>query len=379
MRGILKKLSLRGFKSIKQLDDFELRPLNVLIGANGAGKSNFVQLFRMLNAMADKNFAKFILERGGANNFLFNGRKITPKLELELEFNSRSAFSDGSNFYRAEFTPTVEDNFLLEETRQYAGHMPRSYGGPAEESRLQDEKNEPDKTGNFHGLGYFVYETIANWMVYHFHDTAASAAMRNYQIVEYCQRLSDDAGNIAPFLLNLKNSDRAARQDSYKSIVEVLRLVIPFFDDFRLDIRKFGQAEKVCLSWKQKGSDFPMQPYHLSDGSIRFMCLVCALLQPDPPSLIVIDEPELGLHPRALALLAELMQTAAQHTQIIVATQAPLLLDQFALDEIIVVKRENGASLFQRLEENEFSVWLQEYSPGELWRKNVIAGGVVYE
>jgi predicted ATPase len=122
-----------------------------------------------------------------------------------------------------------------------------------------------------------------------------------------------------------------------------------------------------------------MQPYHLSDGSIRFICLAAALLQPNPPSTIIIDEPELGLHPAAIVILAELIQVAAKGTQVIVATQSPALIDQFGIDDIIVANRRNGASAFQRLKEKDFTEWLKDYSVGELWAKNVIAGGPVHE
>ena len=167
--------------------------------------------------------------------------------------------------------------------------------------------------------------------------------------------------------------------DCYKKIVDSIRLVMPFFDDFRLDVQKLGEAEKVRLSWNQKGSDFPMQPYHLSDGAIRFICLATALLQPTLPSIIIIDEPELGLHPAAIVVLAELIQHAAQRTQVIVATQSPALVDQFGIEDVIVMSREDGASTFQRLGKDDFLVWLEDYSVGELWTKNVIAGGPVYE
>ena len=182
--------------------------------------------------------------------------------------------------------------------------------------------------------------------------------------------------NLDIFLLNLKNN--VYLSGYYNRIVDAVRLIIPFFDDFRLDVQRLGEAEKVRLSWSQKGSDFPMQPYHLSDGSIRFICLATALLQPDPPSTIIIDEPELGLHPAAIVVLAELIQAASKQTQVIVATQSPALIDQFGIEDIIVVNRENGASTFKRLKEAGFLSWLEDYSIGELWEKNVISGGPVY-
>ena len=377
MKGALNKLTVEGFKSIKNLNEFKLESLNVIIGANGAGKSNFVQIFRLLMAMTKKNLSKFILERGGADNFLFNGPKVTQKISMEFEFASLSDHASGSNSYKFELTPTADEKFLLSEERKYVSTNWRSYGSPSKESRLYDERNEKSANGQWNGVGHFVYESISNWMVYHFHDTSASSPMRRSEIVEDCHKLRGDAANLAPFLLHLKNNEYFS--DYYKRIVDAVRLVTPFFDNFRLDVQKFGEAEKVRLSWSQKGSDFPMQPYHLSDGSIRFICLATALLQPKPPSTIIIDEPELGLHPAAIVVLAELIQAAAKRTQVIVATQSPALIDQFGIEDIIVVNREDGASTFNRLKESDFSAWLEDYSVGELWSKNVITGGPVYE
>ena len=146
-----------------------------------------------------------------------------------------------------------------------------------------------------------------------------------------------------------------------------------------MEPRQVGKKEEINISWTQKGSDYPLQPYHLSDGSIRFICLAAALLQPEPPSTIIIDEPEIGLHPAAITILAELIQQAAQRTQLIIATQSPALIDQFGIDDIVVVNRKDGASLFERLNEDDLFNWLESYSIGELWSKNVITGGPVYE
>lgn len=377
MRGALEKLTVKGFKSIKDLNEFKLGDLNVIIGANGAGKSNFVQIFRMLMAMTQKNFSKFILERGGADNFLFEGPKVTLKIEMGFDFTSHSSNAMGSNSYRFELTPTSDENFLIDEERKYVTTEWRSYGSPSKESRLYDERNEKSWDRQWNGVGHFVYESISNWMVYHFHDTSASSPMRRSEIVEDYYKLRGDAANIAPFLLHLKKEDNYS--EYYKRIVDAVRIVTPFFDDFRLDVHKLGEAEKVRLSWRQKGSNFPMQPYHLSDGSIRFICLATALLQPNPPSTIIIDEPELGLHPAAIVVLGELIQVASKQTQVIVATQSPALIDQFGIEDTIVVNREDGASTFKRLKEKDFSAWLEDYSVGELWSKNVIAGGPVYE
>ncbi len=375
MKGALNTISVKGYKSIRGLEALELNNLNIVIGANGSGKSNFVQIFRMLMAMSQKNFGQFILENGGADSFLFNGPKVTSKISFEFNFASFSDNAKGLNSYRFELTPTVSEKFLIKEERKYVTTNWRSYGGASEESRLSDEKNEKSWDEQWNGVGYFVYQSISNWMVYHFHDTSAMSPMRRSEIIEDHKVLRGDASNIAPFLLNLRNNHKK----NYTNIINAIRLVMPFFDDLLLDIQYFGDAEKTKLSWVQKGSDYPMQPYHFSDGSIRFICLATALLQPNPPFTIVIDEPELGLHPAAIVILAELIQQAAQRTQVIVATQSPALIDLFAIDDIIVVNRKDGASDFKRLNQNDFSEWLEAYSVGELWRKNVISGGPVYE
>jgi len=374
MKGTLERLSVTGFKSIRELSSLELTNVNIFIGANGAGKSNLIDLFRMLLAMTEKNFSKFVLERNGADGFLFNGPKITSAMKAEFIFTSHSAFSKGPNAYRFEAIPTTDGRrFLLTEERQYISTSSWSYGPASEESRLWDMKDERSQNEKWNGVGHFVYQSISNWMVYHFHDTSANSPMRRFEISEDCNRLRSDASNIAPFLLRLKTSSHLFKY--YNEIVCAVRQVIPFFDDFRLDVQAMGEARKVALSWQQKGSDFPMQPYHLSDGSIRFICLATALLQPSPPSMIVIDEPELGLHPEAIGILSELIQDAAKRTQVLIATQSPLILDQFALEDIVVVNRKDGQSTFDRLQRYEFDQWLDDYSLGQLWTKNVIQGG----
>jgi predicted ATPase len=126
--------------------------------------------------------------------------------------------------------------------------------------------------------------------------------------------------------------------------------------------------------WKQKDSDYPLWPSQLSDGSIRFICLVTVLLQPDPPATIIIDEPELGLHPFAITLLGALLRSASTRMQVIVSTQSVPLLNEFTIEDLIVVERDNGNSIFKRLNEDDFSSWLENYSVGELWEKNILGG-----
>ncbi|MBI9109357.1 MAG: AAA family ATPase [Spirochaetales bacterium] len=364
----LDRLTIKGFKSIKELTDLKLNNLNILVGGNGAGKTNLVSFFRMLRAMFDGNLDDFVRDSGGIGDLLYNGRKATSEMNFEAYFGVRG--------YRFKLKPTVNDQCaLINEARYYD----RGSNGWWELGNSKNNKSllVKEATGNEKdsGLSKPVYEAISSWQIYHFHDSSDSAAMRHSEIVQDSGALRTNASNIAPYLYKLKKHFKS----EYEEILDAVRMVMPFFDDFLLEVDDFGPKKSVNLSWTQKGSDYPMQPYHFSDGSIRFICLATALLQPNPPSTIIIDEPELGLHPAAISVLAELIQDAAKRTQVIIATQSPSLIDNFTVEDIIVVNREDGASTFQRLDRNKLDKWLEDYSVGELWTKNVISGGPVYE
>ncbi|MCP4265360.1 MAG: AAA family ATPase [Candidatus Brocadiaceae bacterium] len=369
MADSLDYLTIRGFKSIQTLEKFELKKLNVLIGGNGAGKSNLIGFFRLLRKIIDGNLNEYIRSSGGVSDVLFNGRKVTPQIEFETRFGVRG--------YRFNIKPGPLENCLLTDESRYYKRGSTGWwvlgDSPDGNSLLVKEAKNTSSSNSKYSQP--VYEAIASWQIYHFHDTSATAAMRHYEIIQDNKVLRFNASNIAPYLLQLRNK----QTDAYREILNAVRLVMPFFDDFLLDVTEFGEKQKVNLSWRQKGLDYPMQPYHFSDGSIRFVCLATAMLQPNPPSTIIIDEPELGLHPSAIPILAELVQNASNRTQLIVATQSPALIDNFNVEDVVVVNRKDGASTFERLQEEDFNIWLETYSVGELWSKNVISGGPVYE
>ena len=368
MADSLDKLTILGFKSIRELRDFELRNLNVFVGANGAGKSNLIAFFRLLQALIKGNLADFVRESGGIGDLLHNGRKATKHMEFETRFGERG--------YRFAIKPGPGEGFALaDEARYYQGARKGWWelGSSGDHSSLLVKEAK----GNSHDSQYSwpVFEAVSSWKIYHFHDTSSTAAMRHAEIIEDSKALRYDAANIGPFLLRLRHDEQAC----YNDILNACRLVAPFLDDFLLEPQQLGPKTKVSLSWKAKGSDYPMQPYHLSDGNIRFICLATALLQPNPPATMIIDEPELGLHPEAIRILGELIQDAANRTQVIVATQSPLLLDQFAIEDIVTVNRQDGQSTFERLHRSDYTEWLKSYSVGELWAKNVIHGGTTHE
>jgi predicted ATPase len=374
MAQALDKITIKGFKSIRVLEDFELTNLNVLIGGNGAGKSNFIDFFRLLRAMMElplpeltrASLNAYITDGGGSDDFLFNGPKITKQIEVITRF--------GHNGYRFKLAPTADETFIInDEARFYDGGNTGWWEMGSGETTPELLRNK-DKTGivGDRNVASDVYDAISSWKIYHFHDTSKVAPMRRFETIDDIDYLRFDAANIAPFLFDLQNNEKSV----YNQIVDTIRLVTPFFDNF---ILKPNKNEKVRLRWKQKGADYPLKPQHLSDGTLRFICLTTALLQPKPPSTIIIDEPELGLHPYAIEILAELIESTSKKTQLIVSTQSPSLIDYFEPKYIIIVNRRKGTSVFKRLNKSELSDWLEDYSMGELWRKNIITGGPVYE
>jgi predicted ATPase len=209
--------------------------------------------------------------------------------------------------------------------------------------------------------------------VYHFHDTSASARARGYCYVGNDRRLMPDAGNVAAMLYRFRREDS---NPAYRRILGTIRQIAPFLADFVLE--PTGQENKdIILNWQDKDSGDVFGPHQLSDGTLRFIALATLLLQPQAllPDVIVIDEPELGLHPAALNLVGGLLRSASHHTQVVVATQSAALVDSFDPDDVVVVNRRDGASTFERLREEQLKNWLQDYTLGQLWEKNVVGGG----
>jgi predicted ATPase len=218
-----------------------------------------------------------------------------------------------------------------------------------------------------------VLDSLKSWKIYHFHDTSVSAPVKKARDINDNIYFRPDASNLAAFLYLLKET----RNEYYEAIRDTIRLVTPFFDDFLLKPNRENE-NMIKLEWREKGSDFPFQAYHLSDGTLRFICLATLLLQPELPSTILIDEPELGLHPYAIVILASLMQSAAERTQLIVSTQSVSLVNQFDAEDLLVVERREHDHKYEtvigRVDSEKLDAWLEEYALGELWEKNVLGG-----
>ncbi len=383
--AILRKVLLKGFKSIKTMD-LELRPLNILIGANGAGKSNLISFFKMLNRMMSKTntglgqLQNYIAEAGYAHSILHYGPKETPQMEAKLEFET----DEGLNTYYQKLFHVAGDTLAFaEETLDFKRRdwqvphtPPLSLGSGHKETRIGEEAERGNQTAK-------VFRHLLNQCrVYHFHDTSPRAPIRQFCYIGENRPLRPEAGNLAAFLLRLRDENGGA---AYKRIVTTIRLIAPFFIDFVLE----PDANKnVILNWLEDagelnsvpGSGVSAQmfaPHQLSDGTLRAMCLVALLMQPESelPNLIIVDEPELGLHPYALNLVAGLFKKASYHTQVLISTQSSSFLGNFDAEDVVVVSRVGNESRFERQTEEKLEAWLDEYSLGEIWEKNVIGGG----
>jgi predicted ATPase len=358
------KITVKGFKSIRSLEDFPLRPLNILIGANGAGKSNFVSFFTFLREAVEGRLALHVAKKGGADDYLFLGPKVTKQIHAHLQF--------GLSGYELSLEPTLRAALVFTDERigfdgdTKAPSVNVSIGTGHYESKLKEQQ----KYSANGMLSRPIRDSISRWAVYHFNDTSDSASMRRTCSARDYEHLREEGENLAAYLLMLR--DR--HQRVYERIRDTVRLAAPFFDDFKFRPKPSNGDQILHLEWTQRGSDYPFLVTQLSDGTLRFIALTTALLQPDPPATILLDEPELGLHPYALTLLAELLKKATEETQVIVATQSASLLDNFEAEDVVVVERQDGASTFEHLSSAKLEEWLKDYSLGELWEKNIFGG-----
>jgi predicted ATPase len=242
-----------------------------------------------------------------------------------------------------------------------------SLGTGHQETRIGVEANRGG------GAAILIRALLNACRVYHFHDTSATARVRQYGYVGDNRWLMPDAGNLAAFLYRLQNQDHGT---TYNRIVSTIRLFAPFFHDFNL-VPSGAYDNEVILNWRDHESDQIFGPHQLSDGTLRAICLVSLLLQPESelPRLIVVDEPELGLHPYALNVVASLLEKASHHAQLLISTQSSSFLDNFDPDDVVVVDREGKESVFTRPDRSSLESWLDEYGLGEVWEKNVIGGG----
>ena len=362
-------ISISGFRSIRNMK-LDLGDINVLIGANGAGKSNFASFFEMLNHMMTGALGRYIGKSGGADSQLFYGAGRTQEITAELSFETER----GKNWYVFTLSHSAGDRLVfLEEVYSFSSRdltetkAPRTALGVGHfESELRERE---DSTARF------IRSALNGCRFFQFHDTSQTAIIKQTGNIDDNRLLKSNAGNLAAFLYLLKNRYPKA----YHRIRHTIRRIIPFFDDFLLEPSRMNE-QLIQLEWREKEQDTIFGPHQLSDGSLRFMALTTLLLQPleTMPNLIIIDEPELGLHPLAIKLLASMVRSASASTQIILSTQSKALVDEFSLADIVVVERarraEGAETVFRRPDAASFASWLEAYTVSDLWAQNLIGG-----
>jgi predicted ATPase len=363
-------ITVLGFKSIASVERLPLRPVNVLIGSNGSGKSNFIGVFAFLHEVREGHLRDYLIKAGGAEKVLHFGSKRTKQIEIRL------SFQEEVNRYELVLSPTQDDG--LYPSSETTFFWDKSYEKPYDVSLAPREQGREAGISDpqLQRTPGWVRARLGSWRLYHMHDTSVSSSMRKTSRVNDNQFLRPDGSNLAAFLYYLQEK----HSTSYSLIRRTVQRVAPFFDDFRLSPLRL-KPDDIKLEWRHKNSDQYFDAGSFSDGTLRFIALATLFLQPTEylPSVILVDEPELGLHPYAIEMLASLIRQASQSTQVIVSTQSSLLLDHFDPEDVLVANRVRGGTQITRLERAQLQEWLKEYSLGQLWEKNEFAGRPVAE
>lgn len=366
----LDTITVRGFRSIAAIETLKLEPINILIGANGSGKSNFIGVFSFLQAIREGRLQEYVTRSGGADRLLHFGSRKTPQLSVDIWFDSDSSLANG---YQIVLSGTETDQ--LAPTKEIVSFWDRSkYPGPYLDS-LPPARYEAgisnDSSEGISRIARYVREHLVRWRLYHFHDTSAASPLKATADIDDNRFLRSDGANLAAFLFLLKQR----YEPSYGLIRKTVQRVAPFFDDFVLEPQRLN-PQRIRLEWRHTKSDAYFDASAFSDGTLRFIALATLFLQPADfrPSVILVDEPELGLHPKAITMLASLVKQSAVSTQVIVSTQSPLLVDHFQPEDVLVATRAEGATSLSRLDPTELEPWLEDYSLGQLWEKNEFGG-----
>jgi len=360
-------ISITNFLSIRELKNFKLNDINILIGGNGVGKTNFISFLKLLKHISNKELRTYVAGRSGANNILYKGSKISLLLKGRVEFNNHNAYefvlqrNNENKFY---FSSEIAAYYYSNNWQNHASDIQGS-----SESTLDSIIAKYSKQKGYIGVPGYVKAALAGFEIYHFHDTSSNSPIKQSSQINDNRFLRFDGSNIASFLYMLEKKHPIV----YKRIIGTIRTIAPFFDQFMIEGLILDE-EMVQLDWKEMGSDKYFGPHQLSDGSIRMIALITLLLQPNPPSTIIIDEPELGLHPAAIGLLAELIKQVSKKSQVIISTQSVTLINHFEPKDLIIVEREDQQTVLKKLDEDECVKWIGEYSLGDVWEKNILGG-----
>ena len=352
----MNRIDIKGYKSVKELS-LNLEPINILIGSNGSGKSNFLSFFDFIKQIYNQNLQEFVALKG-IDTFLHKGDKITEEISTKLYFPNTNAYS---------FTiKKGESSFIFIKEGMWYGYNPY-VNNPIDIASFSNESRLRFQTKP---RSNYIRNYINELMQYHFHDTGENSPFNKESNIENdIFILYEKGSNLAAFLYNIKKTTPIV----YNLIVKTVQSIAPYFLDFFLLPDPNGN---IKLRWQSKHSSTIYGVNNLSDGTIRFIALSTLFLQPELPDTIIIDEPELGLHPTAIAKLAGLIKSvSSKDTQVIIATQSTDLISHFEAEDIITVDQVNGESKFERLDSENLKFWLEDYTIDDLWKRNIISTG----
>jgi len=346
-------IQIKGYKSIKEAR-IDLAPINILIGANGSGKSNFISFFDFLNRLYNRNLKEYIALKGGENKLLHKGKKITDEISFKMEFDN------GVNGYSAKLKSAANGFVFIEENLIFKRN-PKDINIPDSEARI-------NLTDNYRAK--YVKKYLEGLRKYHFHDTSINSPFSLYSnILNDIYYLYASGMNISAYLYDINHTNKIV----YNMIIKNIQSVAPYFSDFFFAP---NNNNDIRLQWKDKYSDVVYGANDLSDGTLRFIALSVLFLQPKLPDTIIIDEPELGLHPSAITKLAAMIKSVADKgCQVIIATQSTDLISYFTPEDIITVDQIDGETKFNRLSSEKLNKWLEDYTIDDLWKRNIIIGG----
>ena len=310
--------------------------------------------------------------QGGADDQLFRGRRVTPLIEATVSIRTDA----GRNDYRFALVWSRGDRFIFtEEALRFSGIGQETeaawqpLGSAHDEARIVEAAQGAGSAVVNATTARTILHLLRECAVYQFHDTSdASRFMERWDVAD-CAQLRSHGGNLAAILLRLEREDLRR----YELICRQIGRILPVFERFDL-VEQYG---KVLLRWKTNESDKIIGAHLTSDGSLRFFALVMLLNLPPEmlPNVLLLDEPELGLHPAAVELIGHMIRRLGDDRQVIVATQSPLLVDVFDLDQIVVMEAEDGRTRCRTLDPSEYEQWLADgYTPGELWNTNLLGG-----
>ncbi|MGA2261198.1 MAG: AAA family ATPase [Acidobacteriota bacterium] len=379
MKPAIKSLRIQNLFSFGEMvSPIELGPLNILIGPNASGKSNFIGVIGLLKRIP-RDFADAIAESGGISECLWKGlptptavlevvanpRRLRTPVRYQVSFTrkekkfaivSESLKSDGERKPRPLFEYKNGDSVLY---RHNGETLVEDETDPQQSvlSRLQDSTNYPEIT--YLGRLFRGFRLYSDW---EFGQT--SNVRDSYQAEAKTDFLEEDISNLG-LMLNRWLSDPAVRPD-------LLRDLKVFYEDAE-DLHTPIQAGLVDIRLEEK-KRISIPATRLSDGTLRWLALLTILLHPAPPPVVCLEEPELGLHPDAIRLLGELLIEASRRTQLIVTTHSDSLVDQFTEipEAVLVFEKREGSTVLKRLNRKQLSSWLERYSLGHLWRTGEI-------